>query len=205
VAREGPDGVEVLVLERSAESRFAPGFFVFPGGAVEPGDEALAERWFGSAEETSRACAVRELYEEAGLLATAGGLVAADPRDPIEGLEFTPPDRVEMPELSRWIAPDILPVRFDARFYSVAAPPDLDPVPDGVEIARGWWTPAEHVVAQAAAGEAPLMWPTFKTLQALRECATVQDVLALRMEQVEPPGLKPGSAARARRADGAAP
>ena len=204
MAREGPEGVEVLVLERSAESRFAPGFFVFPGGAVEPADDLLAERWFGSADLAARACAVRELYEEVGILATAEGLVPA-PAGAIETLEFDPPGADAMPEMSRWIAPDMLPVRFDARFYAAAAPADLDPIPDGVEIGRAWWTRADRVIAQAAAGEAPLMWPTFKTLQALRDCATVEDVLALRVEQVEPPGMSPGAVAPARRAPGNGP
>lgn len=203
VARDGAEGVEVLVLERSAQSRFAPGFFVFPGGSVDPGDDVLAERWFGSAEEVARACAVRELYEEVGILATAEGLVAApDGAPPIEGLAFEPPSPEAMPQLSRWIAPEFLPVRFDARFYSVAAPGDLEPVPDGIEIGRAWWARADGIVAQAAAGKAPLMWPTFKTMQSLRECVNVADVLALRMEQIEPPGFGPGEVAPAVRVEG---
>jgi 8-oxo-dGTP pyrophosphatase MutT (NUDIX family) len=187
VARDGAEGVEVLVLERSAASRFAPGFVVFPGGALEPGDESLARRWYGTTAEAARACGVRELYEETGILATSRGLVARPdrPRD-IEQVEFDPLSPEAMPEMARWIAPEFLPVRFDARFYALAAPPGLEPEPDGIEIGRGWWAEADTVVAQAAAGEAPLMWPTFKTLQALRECLTVADVLALHVPQVEP-------------------
>jgi hypothetical protein len=30
------------------------------------------------------------------------------------------------------------------------------------------------------------MWPTLKTLEALAECATVQDVMELRISQVPP-------------------
>lgn len=188
VAREGPDGVEVLVLERSGNSRFAPGFVVFPGGALEPGDEDLAVRWFGSPEHAARACAVRELYEEAGMLVTAGGVVTASAGQPrIEELAFAPPDPEALPEMSRWIAPEFIPRRFDARFFAVAAPSGVEPTPDGVEIERAWWARAGQVMARAAAGEVPLMWPTLKTLESLRECATVQEVLALRVPQVEPP------------------
>src|SRR6266498_468453 len=85
VARPGePHGprVEVLLLRRSARSRFAAGFVVFPGGVVEDGDAELAARWFGSRDELSRACAVRELAEETGLVATAGGLMEAPGRLP---------------------------------------------------------------------------------------------------------------------------
>jgi 8-oxo-dGTP pyrophosphatase MutT (NUDIX family) len=179
--------VEVLVLERSAASRFAPGFVVFPGGSLEPGDEDLAERWFGTTAEAARACGVRELYEEAGMLATADGLVSGpDHERDVEVVEFEPPTAEAMPQISRWIAPEFLPKRFDARFYALEAPAGLDPIPDGIEIVRGWWADADHVVARSAAGEVPLMWPTFKTLQALRECNTVKDVLALNVPQVEP-------------------
>lgn len=187
MARDGRDGVEVLVLERSAASRFAPGFLVFPGGAMEPGDEDLAERWFGDRAEVARACAVRELFEEAGILATAAGLrPAEDPARPIEEVDFEPlrPERIR--EMARWIAPDFLPRRFDARFFAVEAPPDLEPVPDGIEIARAWWTGADAVLDRASAGEASLMWPTLKTFEALRGCGRVADVLALQVPQVEP-------------------
>jgi 8-oxo-dGTP pyrophosphatase MutT (NUDIX family) len=73
--REGADAPEVLVLERSAASRFLPGYVVFPGGAADDEDAELAVRWFGSPDESARACAVRELAEEAGLLLTRDGIV----------------------------------------------------------------------------------------------------------------------------------
>jgi len=47
--RDGAGGPEVLVLERSAGSRFLPGYVAFPGGATDAEDAAHAERWFGSA------------------------------------------------------------------------------------------------------------------------------------------------------------
>jgi 8-oxo-dGTP pyrophosphatase MutT (NUDIX family) len=64
VLREGPDGPEVLLVQRNPEQRFMGGAWVFPGGAVhdEDGDPAEAAR--------------RELGEEAGLpFPDAGGLV----------------------------------------------------------------------------------------------------------------------------------
>src|SRR4026209_2300403 len=73
-ARDGVDGVEVLVLQRSPSSRFLPGYVVFPGGAVDAGDSELARRWFGDAGEAWRAGAIRELAEETGLALTSSGL-----------------------------------------------------------------------------------------------------------------------------------
>jgi 8-oxo-dGTP pyrophosphatase MutT (NUDIX family) len=181
---EGP--VEVLALRRSEESRFAPSFVVFPGGVVEEGDAELARRWFGRPGEEARACALRELAEESGLVLTAAGLVEAPGRLPGDpGLE--PPPVSAIPEMARWVAPEFLPTRFDARFFAVAAGPDLRARPDGVEVDRAWWAaPAELLAGQRRGGVA-LMWPTLKTLEALATCGSVDDVLALRVEQVPPP------------------
>ena len=38
VARDAEEGLEVLVLERSAASRFLPGYVAFPGGSTEEGE-----------------------------------------------------------------------------------------------------------------------------------------------------------------------
>src|SRR4051794_41806984 len=45
--RPAPSGFEVLVVQRSAASRFLPGYVAFPGGAADVGDEARAQRWVG--------------------------------------------------------------------------------------------------------------------------------------------------------------
>jgi 8-oxo-dGTP pyrophosphatase MutT (NUDIX family) len=72
VARPAEEGVEVLVLRRAGGSAFGPGFVVFPGGTIESGDEGLAARLFGNADQEARACAVRELCEETSLLCHTG-------------------------------------------------------------------------------------------------------------------------------------
>ncbi len=199
VARDSVEGPEILVLERHAGSRFAPGFLVFSGGVVEPGDPALARAWFGSEDEVERACAVRELYEETGLLATAEGVRSLRPDRPIEEVAFSPPSISTLPEMSRWVAPEFLAVRFDARFFALAASPDTRPTLDGVEIERAWWASPGSVLESAKRGDASLMWPTLKTLQALTACRSVGDVLSLRVPQEEPPGgVIPGDPARRR-------
>jgi 8-oxo-dGTP pyrophosphatase MutT (NUDIX family) len=53
--RDGPEGPEVLLVERNPEQRFMGGAWVFPGGALQ-GDDA-----------GHPAAAVRELSEEAGI------------------------------------------------------------------------------------------------------------------------------------------
>ena len=120
-ARDGLEGPEVLVLERSAGSRFLPGYVAFPGGATDAEDAAHAERWFGSAEEAPRACAVRELLEEVGLALSSEGLREAHGR-PIAAIEGSPPRADQLSRIAHWIAPPDVPVRFDAQYFAVRAP-----------------------------------------------------------------------------------
>jgi 8-oxo-dGTP pyrophosphatase MutT (NUDIX family) len=88
-----PDGVEVLMLRRTAAMKFAPGAYVFPGGSVDEADFAAEMAWHGPAAadfgswlgcsaELAGAlvcAAVRETFEESGVLlaGTPGGAVAA--------------------------------------------------------------------------------------------------------------------------------
>jgi len=175
------------MLRRAAASRFGAGYAVFPGGSVEAGDSSLAARWFGSEEEAARACAVRELAEEAAIVLTGGGLRSLEPaEDPVPAVSADPPAAADLPEIARWIAPAFLDVRFDARFFAVAAPADLPARPDELEIDRAWWAAPSEILAGHALWES-LMWPTYVTLGALDRCSSVEEVLALRMDQVAPP------------------
>jgi 8-oxo-dGTP pyrophosphatase MutT (NUDIX family) len=77
-----PDGVEVLMLRRTAAMKFAPGAYVFPGGSVDEADFSAEIRWHGpspadfgarlgcSAELAGAlvCAAVRETFEESGVL-----------------------------------------------------------------------------------------------------------------------------------------
>ncbi len=184
--RERRGGPEVLVVQRSLESRFLPGYVAFPGGAVEDIDAEHAVRWFGSAGEAPRAAAVRELLEEVGLVLSAGGLGPPEGRDPFAGVHVAPPSTGQLPEMAHWIAPPIVPVRFDARYYAVAAGSAADPVPDGVEASAAWWVAPQRLLAEWEREERKLYWPTFVTVRHLAACASVDEVLALRFATREP-------------------
>jgi len=54
LVRDGDRGLELLLVQRNPVQRFMGGFWVFPGGAVDTGED-------------HRAAAVRELAEEAGV------------------------------------------------------------------------------------------------------------------------------------------
>jgi 8-oxo-dGTP pyrophosphatase MutT (NUDIX family) len=183
--RDADGGPEVLVLERSAGSRFLPGYVAFPGGATDEDDAAHAVRWFGSPEEAPRACAVRELLEEVGLALTGDGLRAAAAAH-MDDIEASPPAADQLREIAHWVAPVDVPVRFDARYFAVEAPSGVEPEADGHEAARAWWVSPSALLEEWAAEHRKLYWPTYFTVRALAGCASAEDLLALRISTREP-------------------
>ncbi|HEY7667212.1 MAG TPA: NUDIX domain-containing protein [Actinomycetota bacterium] len=171
--RDGDGGLELLVLERSAASRFLPGYVAFPGGAVDDDDAALAAAWWGDPEEAGRACALRELAEEAGLVLGDDG-------------DERPLAVDRLVEIAHWIAPEQVPVRFDARYYAVAMPTGVEPVPDGGETAAAWWESPSTILDGWRAKERKLYWPTYFTMLHLATCRSIDELLALRIETREP-------------------
>ncbi len=183
--RDGERGPEVLVLERSAGSPFLPGYVAFPGGATDAEDRRHALRWFGVAAEAPRACAVRELVEEVGLALTGSGLGPSGD-DPLASIDAAPPRAEQLPRIAHWIAPEHVPVRFDAQYFAVHAPSGLLPDPDGHEAAHAWWARPSDLLEDWAGGRRKLYWPTYFTMRALADCPTADDLLALRMRTREP-------------------
>jgi 8-oxo-dGTP pyrophosphatase MutT (NUDIX family) len=155
--------LEVLLARRTEEARFMPGVWVFPGGAV---DRAELER--SDEEAAHRACAARELAEEAGIE------LGAD---------------AELVPWSRWITPEPGKVRFDTRFYVALAPAHASPEPDDSEITEVAWISPADALERHAAGELKLVFPTIRNLEALTEHASAEEVLAAARERVIEPIL----------------
>src|ERR687885_2081537 len=74
--RGGGEALEVLLVERNPASRFMPGAWVFPGGAVTAAE--------GEGDRAHRLAGVREVAEEAGIAL---------------------PDPEALVKFSRWITP----------------------------------------------------------------------------------------------------
>jgi 8-oxo-dGTP pyrophosphatase MutT (NUDIX family) len=146
--------LEVLLLKRSEEARFMPGVWVFPGGSLDEAD--------GAEVAGLRACALRELSEEAGIELEAGE---------------------ELVPFSRWITPEVIATRFDAWFFLALAPAHTPPQPDGVETTEArWFRPAAALEAQEA-GEIVLSFPTQRQLRWLSEFRTSDEALAAYRER----------------------
>ncbi|MGI8615455.1 MAG: NUDIX hydrolase [Actinomycetota bacterium] len=179
--RDSSDGPEVLVIERTLDHRFLPGYVAFPGGAVDPADTPLAERWFGDATEASRAAAIRELAEEVGLAVVRDAIVADDRDHPLAAIHDAPPPADRLREVARWIAPEEVPVRFDARYYAVRMDGAADPTPDGAEAARAWWASPRSLQSAWESEEVLFYWPTHFTMSALADCRTAEELLGLQI------------------------
>ncbi len=137
VLRDRFTNPRILMGQRGAKAAFMPNKFVFPGGAVDPGDhhiplatalpQGCASRLReDSAEEISHAlsvAAIRELFEETGqILGHPGAWDIAPPPD-WEAFAATGhlPDAAAMQFVFRALTPPGRPRRFDARFFLVDA------------------------------------------------------------------------------------
>jgi 8-oxo-dGTP pyrophosphatase MutT (NUDIX family) len=159
-------GLEALMVQRSHGSRFMPGVWVFPGGAVSAEDRAEAEAAADPDEAAHLLCVRRELREEAGI-------------DLDDGAELLP--------WSRWITPEVVPVRFDTRFYLTRAPAHARPQPDLEEVVEARWIEPSSALARQRAGDFDLAFPTIKHLEGLVDFDTADEAVdAARERHVEP-------------------
>lgn len=185
----------VLLLRRPESSRFAAGAYAFPGGTIDPGDRdpALAPRLprTSEGEAEALAAALRELFEETGILPTDAPLETDEAaerarRDLLAGrrsfadvagdldLRF---HELEVVYFARWITPERLQRRYDARFFLAALPePASEPRLTGEHTAHAWLTPAE-AARRFQAGELPMLFPTWKTVERLARLGSLDAAL----------------------------
>ena len=180
VVRDGPRGLEVLMLRRNAASAFVPRAYLFPGGAVDPadGDPVLVAR-FAAHRDALNAATVTfaEICEGERLQLDVGTL------HPFAHF-ITPPGAVR---------------RYDTQFFVTHAPTAQAALHDRREaVANRWICPAEALERNARGGFV-LIEPTRASLEVLARFAAVEDLLgAARSAGRDPDQL----AAAARREEG---
>jgi 8-oxo-dGTP pyrophosphatase MutT (NUDIX family) len=208
--RAGAGGIEVLMVRRQVKSDFAPDVYVFPGGSVQPGDRAaeLAPGLCGAGAGATdgptalgsglRVAALRELFEEAGVLLAARADGPADAplamepdgvarlaslRDELiaarmtfaalaaaEGLRLATDTLLHW---AHWITPERFPKRFDTHFFLAAAPPGQVAAHDNLEVTESVWVEPEDALARYERGAFPLVFATVHQLRDLRGLAGV--------------------------------
>ena len=201
--RDTPDngGLEVLMTRRSGTASFAPGAYVFPGGGIDaldasPETHAAADRRpaQGDLHLTQAIAAIRESFEELGvllarhtggprkgLMADAHDIAAINRHQPFaaqctaRGLRLAA-DSVYL--LAHWTGDRDLPRRFEVPFLVARMPEGQEPVADEAEQFEPVWVRPADALARHEAGQFFIIFPTIRTLQRLKDYATVDAVIA---------------------------
>ena len=189
--------IEVYWVRRTESLRFMGGWYAFPGGGLSRRDETtFGEGVSGhsgdhqsSDEENQRlaACAIRELFEETGILPS---------KEPLNGLgialsslsglrEELLGKRISLAGVAkrlgatldpsrlifagRWITPASSPIRFDARFYLLEWPERelLQPVVMPGELEEGAWIQPSEAIERWQRGDVLIAPPGLYILRAL--------------------------------------
>jgi 8-oxo-dGTP pyrophosphatase MutT (NUDIX family) len=198
--RDTADGLETWLLTRHTRLAFAGGMSVFPGGRVDEADAALpvtggdlaafAAR-AGCDETTARAlvgAAVREVFEETGVLLTVPTADLSGARGDVEGGRVSFGDLLRANGLavdadalrpwSRWVTPAGEVRRFDTRFFVAGLPAAAQAQDVTFESSEASWVLVAEAIEQAQRGERGMLPPTISTLAALVAYPTVAEVLA---------------------------
>jgi 8-oxo-dGTP pyrophosphatase MutT (NUDIX family) len=193
---------EVLMVKRHHQIDFASGALVFPGGKMHAGDQdpAWADHclgWdaFDDEQRVLRIGAIREAFEEAGILladrrdgSTFGEACDMAVREAVDRGETAFLDVVRdlgvqlrldaLTVFARWITPVMMPKRFDTWFYAVRAPSDQVAACDGRETVDAEWIAPAEILRLEAAGERTVIFPTRMNVQLLAEAQDAADCVA---------------------------
>ena len=199
--------VEVFMMVRHHQIEFNSGALVFPGGSVDAGDNEIVARadlysggeGLSEAERGFRIAAIRETFEESGIL-LARAKDSGTPVDARRAGELADKHRVALNEhkisflsiladnglqlaldtlvpYAHWITPEGMPKRFDTWFFLAAAPPDQLAAHDGRESTDSIWVSPREALEGGESGRFKLPFPTTRNLIRLGKQASVKDAL----------------------------
>ena len=167
--RPGPNGLEVFWARRRNERAFLGGFHAFFAGSVEDDDRDL------------KSAALRECFEESGLLFTAEGILRFPKPDRTEERfhQALPSMKTSMPRLHSfgwWATPEWLSPAFTTLFFGLIlsreeglALEDLAEGLDQDEFATGTWISLPRALEAWRRGEAYLSSPISELLRHLHD------------------------------------
>uniref|UniRef100_A0A060T0Y9 ARAD1C12210p n=1 Tax=Blastobotrys adeninivorans TaxID=409370 RepID=A0A060T0Y9_BLAAD len=184
---------QLLFMRRPTRGTF-PSMHVFPGGVVEKGDPGPSY------------CALRETYEETGLLisphlkdgpvvlpqeegshsyeAAVEHLTGKNAKD---GVDWSDPESFGLRPISKWITPTTAPKRFEAQFYvySIPAPFPVSHIKNREVELLEWLSPSQ-ALDNFKAGKLSFMPPQFYIITAILEKGVQGAVDALRNRTFRP-------------------
>jgi 8-oxo-dGTP pyrophosphatase MutT (NUDIX family) len=200
--RDTADGFEVYLVRRNRQTAFGD-VWAFPGGVVEAWDARAVSRTTGlGADDANRlldapnalnyySAAIRELFEETGVLLSPGGSVPPDARTArdellsgsrdwprfLEGAGFYA-DAGALHYLSYWVTPEGRSRRFATRFFVARLPTGQAAVHCGGELVDGAWQTPRDALDLHRAGQLPMIFPTIRTLEHLARHSGIEAVIA---------------------------
>jgi 8-oxo-dGTP pyrophosphatase MutT (NUDIX family) len=196
-------GVEVFMLRRTLAAAFGSGMYVFPGGKVEAHDGDDLER-------AHRLAAIRECFEEAGVLLAhdPDGATVTDGHPALAARHGVHDGSIDLLDLCAehslvptieqlaWVAHWITPKgeaarRFDTRFYLAPAPAGQHSVHDDTETIASMWVAPREALDRASAGELTMMPPTVANLEFLAGFQSVDEAMSTARSLPAPPCILP--------------
>jgi len=200
-------GFEVFLTRRPDGMPFLGGMYCFPGGAVTQDDCAprMLERCGGLTPEQARkiigahfsprqaagfwVAAIRELFEETGILLARHALTGGDCENHRAVLDKSLSficllqrenlvcELSSLGYLSHWQTPMQNPVRFDTRFFVAALPQDQTPLETSAEVTHSIWLSPEQAMLRYSRGGLPMIFPTYASLRTLADFESVRSVM----------------------------
>ncbi len=194
--RDGSDGLEVLMTQRTQAASFAASMHVFPGGAFDEADRVAAANSalvLSHPEQSPNMvaqalAAIRESFEEVGVLlalradgtpVTQADVNALDAtigrRSPSQAFYDACAERGwqllarDCHALSRWTAPLDLPKRFDTHFMLAPMPEGQTVHTDGEEQVNACWVLPAVALQHWKEKAWTMLPPTFRSLQTLTQ------------------------------------
>lgn len=173
VRRAGTPEREVFWVRRGERVSFSGGFYAFPGGKTDPADAATPIEACKPGQEAAYVAALRETFEETGILLAKGASgLGPERRHELrlellgggsfaallerEGLRLDA--RVLLPA-GRWMTPDFSPIRFDTRFFLALHPEGQEASVLPGELSDGGWIRPHDALARWEDGSALLHPP----------------------------------------------
>ncbi len=185
------EGMEVLMLQRTQNAAFLGGAYVFPGGSLDPldNDPRILRRVVGLTEAEANArlrvasgglayyvAAIRECFEEAGILLCAGVSAARAENlmhwrkrpfsELLEAEDLTIPAG-DLAYFGHWVTAPGRSRRFTTRFFVALAPQGQRGSNDANETVHDVWITPREALERGARGEIQLVDATQTALKDL--------------------------------------
>ena len=143
---------------------------------------------------------IRETFEEVGLLLAYerdGSLASSDAKEGAERFalyrRLLAEGKIKLKEVlenegltlatdrlhyfSHWVTPELLPIRYDVRFFVSEAPENQEPLHDGFELVEHRWIKPQDALYEYERKNFNMVLPTIMTLKELCKFKTVEEVI----------------------------